>query len=49
MFQVLTKGEKMVLIEDSLSVVLVGDWNKLYIQPDWMAQHIFEKKNLKLA
>jgi len=39
----------MVLIEDSLSVVLVGDWNKLYIQPDWMAQHIFEKKNLKLA
>lgn len=39
----------MVLIEDSLSVVLVGDWNKLYIQPDWMAQHIFEKKELEIG
>ena len=27
----------MVFLNDSLTVVLVGDWNKLYIQPDWVA------------
>ena len=32
----------MVFINDSLTVVLVGDWNKLYTQPDWMASNIFE-------
>ena len=39
----------MVLVNDSLTVVLVGDWNKLYIQPDWMASNIFEKEELEIG
>lgn len=39
----------MVLINDSLTVVLVGDWNKLYIQPDWVANNIFEKKEIEIG
>ena len=32
----------MVFLNDSLTVVLVGDWNKLYIQPDWVANNIYD-------
>ena len=39
----------MVLVNDSLTVVLVGHWNKLYIQPDWMASNIFEKEELEIG
>lgn len=39
----------MVFINDSLTVVLVGDWNKLYIQPDWMANNVFEKKEIEIG
>ena len=38
----------MVFINDSLSVVLIGDW-KLYIQPDWMASNVFEKKEIEIG
>lgn len=39
----------MVFINDSLTVVLAGDWNKLYIQPDWMAENIFEKDKIEIG
>ena len=39
----------MVFVNDSLNVVLVGDWNKLYIQPDWMATNVFEKDEIEIG
>ena len=36
----------MVFLNDSLTVVLVGDWNKLYIQPDWVANNIYETEEI---
>lgn len=39
----------MVFISDSLTVVLIGDWNKLYIQPDWMAKNIYEKEEIEIG
>ena len=39
----------MVLLNDSLTIVLVGDWNKLYIQPDWMAKHVFESEEVEIG
>lgn len=39
----------MFLINDSLTVVFIGDWNKLYIQPDWIANNIFEKENFEIG
>lgn len=39
----------MVLLNDSLTVVLVGDWNKLFIQPDWMANNVFMKEEIEIG
>lgn len=39
----------MFLINDSVTVVLVGDWNKLFIQPDWMASNVFEKDEIEIG
>ncbi|XCP85414.1 hypothetical protein ABXS75_00950 [Roseburia hominis] len=39
----------MVFINDSLTIVLVGDWNKLYIQPDWVANNVFEKEEIEIG
>lgn len=39
----------MIFINDLLSVVLVGDWNKLYIQPDWLASNVFEKEEIEIG
>lgn len=39
----------MFFLNDSLTVVLVGDWNKLYIQPDWMASNVFEKEEIEIG
>lgn len=39
----------MVFLNDSLNVVLVGDWNRLYMQPDWMAEHVFEKEEIEIC
>ena len=38
----------MVLKENSLVIVLVGDWNKLYIQPEWITQHVFNKNEVEM-
>ena len=34
---------------DSLTVVLNGDWNKYYIQPAWIAQHVFELETIEVG
>lgn len=39
----------MLLINDSLTVVFVGDWNKLYIQPDWVAKHVYGKEEIEIG
>lgn len=39
----------MVFINDSLSVALIGDWNKLYIQPNWMAENVFEHEEIEIG
>lgn len=39
----------MVFINDSLTVVLVGDWNKLYIQPDWVANSIYGVEEIEIG
>ncbi len=43
------EGVEMVFINDSLNVMLVGDWNKLYIQPDWIATNVFEKDEIQIG
>ena len=39
----------MVFINDSLTVVLIGDWNKLYIQPHWVANNIYEAEEIEIG
>lgn len=39
----------MVLINDSLTIVLVGDWNRLYMQPEWVAGNVFESEELEIG
>lgn len=39
----------MVLLNDSLTVVLLGDWNKLYTQTDWVADNIFETPEMEIG
>lgn len=39
----------MQLINDSLTIVLLGDWNKLYVQPDWVANNIFEATEMEIG
>lgn len=39
----------MILKSNSLAVVLVGDWNKLYIQPNWIAEHVYEKEEIEIG
>lgn len=39
----------MHLVGDSITVVLVGDWNKLYIDPAWVANNVFESANIDIG
>lgn len=39
----------MVFINDSLTIVLIGDWNKLFIQPDWIAGNVYEKDEIEIG
>lgn len=39
----------MVFINDSLTIVLLGDWNKLYIQPDWIAENVYKKNEIEIG
>lgn len=33
----------------SLTVVLIGDWNKLYSQPEWIVQNVFDDNEMEIA
>lgn len=39
----------MKLVTDSITTVLLGDWSKLYIQPEWVATHIFENPEIEIG
>lgn len=39
----------MHLYNNSINVVLVGDWNRLYIQPDWITTEIFEDTEIEIG
>lgn len=39
----------MFLIKDSLTVVLLGDWNRLYMQPNWIASNVYGQQNIELG
>ncbi len=38
----------MQINNNSLAVVFVGDWNKLYTEPDWIAQNIIQQKEIEI-
>ena len=42
-------GLKVIFLKDSFTVVLLGDWNKLYMQPDWIAQNVYEKNEIEIG
>lgn len=39
----------MVFIGNSLGIVLVGDWNRKYIQPEWIANNVFKNQELQIS
>ncbi|MBQ8028181.1 MAG: hypothetical protein IJ262_02100 [Clostridia bacterium] len=39
----------MNIVDNSLAIVLLGDWNKLYVQPDWVATNIFCKSEMEIG
>lgn len=39
----------MIFVKDSFTIVLLGDWNKLYIQPDWVAQNVYERQEIEIG
>lgn len=39
----------MVLVKDSLAIVLMGDWNKLYIQPEWISANVYMKNEIEIG
>lgn len=39
----------MHLVDGSVTVVLVGDWNKFYIKPDWVAGNIYENSEIEIG
>lgn len=39
----------MNIVNNSLTVVLIGDWSKFYSQPDWIAENVFEKAEIEIG
>jgi len=39
----------MHIVPGSFTVVLLGDWNKQYIQPDWVANFIYENPEIEIG
>ena len=39
----------MKLRNDSITVVILGDWNRLFIQPDWVAGNVFETPEIEIG
>lgn len=38
----------MHINNNSLAIVLVGDWNKLYTEPEWIAKNIFKQSEIEV-
>ena len=36
----------MRLLDNSITIVILGDWNKMFIQPDWIAHNVFESEEI---
>ena len=36
-------------MSDSITIVLLGDWNKFYIQPEWVATNVFESEEMEIG
>ena len=39
----------MYFVKDSITIVLLGDWNNFYIQPGWIAENIFEVQEMEIG
>lgn len=39
----------MFFTNDSLTIVLLGDWNRYYIQPDWIAANVYAQQKIELG
>lgn len=39
----------MHIVPGSFTVVLIGDWNKQFIQPDWVANSIYEDSEVEIG
>ena len=39
----------MHIVSGSFTIVLLGDWNRLYIQPEWMANNVFEDPKIEIG
>lgn len=39
----------MRFTDDSLTIVLIGDWNRYYLQPSWIAEKVYEGKEIELG
>lgn len=39
----------MNIVNNSLTIVLIADWNKLYTQPDWVANNIFCQPEMEIG
>ena len=39
----------MILEKSSLTIALLGDWNKLYIQPEWMAKNVYVEEKIEIT
>lgn len=39
----------MIVKDDSLAFVILGDWNRLYCTPNWLAQNVFENERIEIS
>ena len=39
----------MRLLDNSITIVILGDWNKMFIQPDWIALNVFESEEIEIG
>lgn len=38
----------MVFVDGSLTVVVIGDWNRIYSKPEWIAKEIFDANEMNI-
>ena len=38
----------MHINNNSLAIVLIGDWNKIYTEPEWIAKNIFKQSEIEV-